>query len=59
MTFKKKHHASYSQRKEFWENVDMDKYWNDADYRDKVEYAWDKHRYLYDNEARSDVDRAD
>lgn len=54
MTFKKKTHASYSQRNEFWQTVDMDKYWADTDYREKVEHAWDKHRYLYE---RTDFDR--
>ena len=55
MTFKKKHHASYSQRNEFWQNVNMDKYWASTDYREKVEAAWDKHRYLYE---RTDFERA-
>lgn len=54
MTFKRKTHASYSQRNEFWQSVDMDKYWADTNYRDKVEKAWDKHRYLYE---RTDFDR--
>lgn len=58
MTFKKKHHASYSQRNEFWQGVDMDKYWTSSDYREKVEQAWDKHKYLYDHEARTNLERA-
>lgn len=57
MTFKKKTHASYSQRNEFWQGVDMDLYFSSENYRDKVERAWDKHKYLYDNEARTDFDR--
>lgn len=59
MTFKRKTHASYSQRNEFWQDVDMDKYFADSDYREKVEYAWDQHRYLYNNEARIDAQRTD
>ena len=47
MTFKKKKHASYSQRNEFWQSIDMDRYHSDEDYREKVEHAWDQHRYLY------------
>lgn len=58
MTFKKKQHASYSQRHEFWQDVDIDKYWADLNYREKVEAAWDKHKYLYDNEARTNLERA-
>ena len=57
MTQRKKTHASYSQRKEFWDTVDMDKYFNNTEYREKVEHAWDKHRYLYDYEARIDIER--
>ena len=53
MTFKKKRHASYSERNEFWQSVDMDRYHNDNDYREKVEHAWDQHRYLY--ETRTDL----
>lgn len=59
MTQKKKRHASYSQRNEFWQGIDMDKYHNNADYREKVEKAWDNHRYLYDEQARTDLARAD
>lgn len=36
----------------------MDKYWVNSDYREKVEAAWDKHKYLYDNEARTNLERA-
>lgn len=36
----------------------MDKYWTSSDYREKVEQAWDKHKYLYDHEARTNLERA-
>ena len=48
MTQKKKRHASYSQRNEFWQGIDMDRYHEDSNYREKVEKAWDQHKYLYD-----------
>ena len=57
MTQRKKTHASYSQRHEFWQSVDMELYHNNLNYREKVERAWDKHRYLYDYEARIDIER--
>lgn len=58
MTFKKKHHASYSQRNDFWNDVDMDEYYMSDIYREKVDKAWDNHRYLWDKEyERIDVER--
>lgn len=37
----------------------MEKYHNNLDYREKVEHAWDKHRYLYDLNVQYDLERAD
>ena len=52
MTQKKKHHASYSQRNDFWQDVDMDEYYNNLEYREKIEKAWDNHRYLWDERTK-------
>lgn len=55
MTQRKKSHASYSQRNEFWESVDMDLYHSSESYRIKVEKAWDQHRYLYDERYKHGI----
>lgn len=50
---KPKHKATQEERIEFWQSVDMERYYNETEYREKVEKAWDRHRYLYDDEART------
>ena len=58
MTFKKKTHASYSQRNDFWQSVDMNEYYMSDRYREEVDRAWDQHRYLWDKKyERIDVER--
>lgn len=61
MTQRKKSHASYSQRNDFWQNVDMNEYYMSDRYREEIDRAWDQHRYLWDkqHEARINAARTD
>lgn len=56
MTQRKKQHASYSQRNDFWQDIDMDTYFMSDIYRDKVDKAWDQHRYLWDKKYENGID---
>lgn len=54
MTFsRKKQNASLSQRKEFWDSVDMNEYFISDRYREEVDQAWDQHRYLYETRTNA------
>ena len=55
---KPKHKATLEEKAAFWAAVDMERYYNELEYREKVEKAWDRHRYLYDDEARTYLDGA-
>ena len=49
------HRATLEEKAAFWAAVDMERYNNELEYREKVEAAWHQHKYLYDEQARIDT----